>query len=105
MLRDQVHYHARDRRSLLKLVGADSGDLVGLNADALVGRIEARIGQIDDQTRRIVDLLNRGNERAGRKNLDGWAVFLLDDAKAFDGGSFGGGGLGCSRLHSSRGRR
>ena len=80
---------AGHRRILLKLVGAQSADLVGLHADSLLAGVEARVGQIDHQPRRIAQRLDRGNQRLGGENLDRWTILLLNDPKALDRGVSG----------------
>ena len=43
--REQVHDQARYRRILLKLVGADCADLMGLHADPLFRRVSRAFGR------------------------------------------------------------
>jgi len=45
--RSQIDDHARDRRILLELVSAYGGDLVGLDGDAFLLRVQPRVWQID----------------------------------------------------------
>ena len=56
--RQQIHDDARNRRTLLKLVGADCADLIGLHADAFMLRVEPGIWQINHHTVGVSNGLN-----------------------------------------------
>ena len=96
--REEIDDDAGNRRTFLKLIGAQRADLIGLHADSLLRSIQAGVWQIDDEADGIADLLNRRNHRTRRENLDGRSVFLLNDAETFDSSNFCSGGCFPGRL-------
>ena len=85
--REEIDDHPRYWRLLLKLIGAQCADLIGLHAHSLLRGVEARIRQINHKARWIADLLNRRNHGMRCENLDCGPVFFLDDAEALDRGN------------------
>ena len=85
--REQIHNHARYRRILLKLVGADRADLIGLYVDPLLLRFQPRVWQVDHQPIGVADRLDGRNQRPRRKNFNGRAILLLHDPEALNRGN------------------
>ena len=85
--REQIQNHARYRRILLKLVGADRADLIGLYVDSLLLRFQPRVRQVDHQPIGVADRLDGRYQRPRRKNFNGLAILLLHDPEALNRGN------------------
>ena len=68
--RKQVDHDPRDWRTVLKLIHPDCRNLVGLNFDPFAPHRNPRIGQVDNDPRRRINLLNFWGDRTARCNLE-----------------------------------